>query len=175
MTTDLQRVATPTPSRRTLEDELIARGYPVSGKYACPLCRQLREPMCLVVVDDVEDIEGSVACSTCFLDAERVRIAAAEAEAAKSATWDSEAGNDLRAERNAMLEKYQWVYRPDSGLTDACIEAFGLYMLTWQRMVLDCPDGPAAWVAPDVPEYEYLSKADAENKLLTRLAASSSY
>ena len=173
MTDLLQRVAD--PPRRTLEDELTARGYPATGKYPCPVCCTLQEAVCLVVVDDIEDIEGKVACSTCFLDALRVRTAINEADAPPPTSWGSEAGNDLRAVRNATLDKYQWVYRPDSGLTDACVVAFGLFLSEWQRMVVDQPDGPAHWAAPVLPKLEHLSKEEAEKKLLTRLAASSSY
>jgi hypothetical protein len=166
--TEVQQVAK-SKERMTLEQALISRGMPSAGTWPCPVCKVEFPAFALVDVSDIHGIEGDVACSTCFLDDVRVVQSVAEAENQPDQDhWGGEDGLFLKAQRNITLEKYAWTLRPDSGLTLDCRKAFGLFMISWQRMTVDA-EKPSQFVEPELPDMTYMDRDQAEQHLLSAL------
>lgn len=64
-------------------------------------------------------------------------------------TWD-----DVRAQRNALVNESTWAVLPGSPLTPSCQTLFGSYLATLHRVTVDYPAPElVVWPAKPTPEY----------------------
>lgn len=62
--------------------------------------------------------------------------------------------NELRQARNEMLDDYRWTIMPDSPLTDACQQAWMIWLKKLHSLLLNVTDTSTV-VWPEKPELEY--------------------
>src|SRR5687768_11232840 len=98
-------------AKKTLLDKWAEEqsGIPMGMKPLCPVCGCARHP-----VEIVEDGDGMI-CSHCLIDREREQ----PDEASVEERW-----NDIKGQRNLLLEQWSWTLRRDSPLNSACQNAF---------------------------------------------------
>jgi hypothetical protein len=139
---------------QTLEDALIANGIEPAPRYACSHCHK-SFPAFQFVSGAAAGLEGW-ACVACIQPALR-QLAVEAAEAAQELAvdpWDTEAGHQIRADRNARLEATRWAWDAASPLTPACQALFLAYAAALHRITVDY-ETPQAVVFPEVPALEY--------------------
>ena len=121
---------------------------------ACDVCHEITEPFALY-----EKLEGDPSkgfqCGSCIADATSSAVSKWEAESRlPKSSWDSEYGQNLKAERNRRLDANRWAIMPDSPLTAACQGKFVVYLKLLQNMTLDFST-TTAWTWPTVPKLDY--------------------
>lgn len=131
--------------------EYIARKFGTYPEHdvACPGCSNSYNPVAIVKLD------RRWRCGHCKIQEEReVQIANDREFDPASCSWDSEFGNGIKAERNALLERWSWTIRLDSPLTAECQALFVAYMKALNRLTVKY-ERPALALFPELPVLEY--------------------
>ena len=122
--------------------------YPVHD-VACPGCGTSYHPVAVV------KLGKRWRCGHCKINEERQSQVLIERSLnTEDHGWDSEYGNGVKAERNALLEKWAWTIRMESPLSEACQANFLQYLRALNRLTVNFSK-PCEVVFPALPELEY--------------------
>lgn len=134
-------------------DALAEAGFEIAAEYQCRGCPRILPPDAFLCVEGAAGEGGCFLCSTCASTVLREANAAAEAEAVDD-SWEGEAGNAIRSERNALINQYLWTVMPGSPLTEACREDWTEWFRLMNRITVDWPN-PSGVKYPPQPELAY--------------------
>lgn len=128
---------------KTYEDMLLEAGQPVPRSIPCPICNRSKRPFELAEVEP-----NSFKCSQCIIEEKRLFIDL------HTDDWTSLNGEDAKAQRNQLLNKYAWTVSPASPLSEACQAAFLEYLKELNALTVTY-DRPSKVIWPEVPVLEY--------------------
>lgn len=118
----------------TVEDAILSAGGIMPPAIVCPSCGRAGPPSTFKDVRADARFAFPLICAREYL--ERERDDAEVARLAAPATWDSERGNDVRAERNRRLDASVWTVLPGSPLTAECQAAWAEYRLALNALTV---------------------------------------
>ncbi len=132
---------------RTYEDYLKERGLVTTGTFQCPNPDCLTDPQPAFAI--VEVAPGDWQCSTCHI----TKQVQAQAEAYQQAQlelppWETEAANNVRAQRSRLQDQWRWTVMPDSPLNAAAKDRYMTMLQALNTITIDF-QSPADVVWPD--------------------------
>lgn len=136
----------------SVEDVIAAAGGTVPQSITCPSCGRRGPPS--TFKDVREDVRFAFAfiCGAEFLERERDDAETARRELPE--TWESERGNDVRAERNRRLDACVWTVLPGSPLTPECRAAWAAHRAALNAITISFA-APKDVIWPTDPELSY--------------------